>query len=100
MRHRVILSLRAQAELATRGRWWRKNRPYNPQLLRQEVGDALDLLAQRPEAGAAAENAGPYVRKILLPRTQCYVYYRVDRAERIVLILSFWHTARLRPPQV
>ncbi len=57
-------------------RWWKKNRPRAPRLLREELAEALQLLRRTPGAGA------PYphrrlrdVRRLVLQRTRYYVYY-------------------------
>jgi plasmid stabilization system protein ParE len=97
---RIVLTPNAQAELAERNRWWRKNRPANPGLLKQEIKEALTRVAERPESGPSAEEAGAGVRKVLLPRTQHYAYYRINRAERTLRVLSIWHTARAQPPRL
>lgn len=100
MKLRVELAPDAREQIAERGRWWRKNRPKNRGLFRQELRAAIDMLSERPEAGPIAEDAGAGVHKLLLPRTQHYVYYRIDWTGQRVNVLLVWHTARERPPRL
>lgn len=44
----------AQTEAATL--WWRENRPLAPDALREELEQALQLIALQPEIGATARN--------------------------------------------
>lgn len=59
----------------------------------------LGLLADHPEAGHVHE-PDPRYRRILMPRSQLYVYYRFDRELGIVLIVAVWHTARGKLPRL
>jgi plasmid stabilization system protein ParE len=97
---RVILTPPARAQFLELNRWWRKNRPANPGLLKQEVREALIRLALQPEGGPQADAIEPGLRKLLLPRTRYYIYYEIDHAKRTVSILAFWHTARGRRPRL
>jgi hypothetical protein len=65
----------AQTEAATL--WWRENRPLAPDALREELEQALQLIALQPEIGATARNirlAG--VRRVLLSRVKYHLYHR------------------------
>lgn len=90
----------AQAEAATL--WWRENRPLAPDALREELEQALQLIALQPEIGATARNiklAG--VRRVLLSRVKYHLYYRiVDGPPRSIEVLSLWHTSRGGNPAV
>jgi plasmid stabilization system protein ParE len=91
---------RAQGELRRAVAWWRANRRENPKLLVAELKEAGARLTVAPEAGVLADDVEPRVRKLLLPRTQYYVYYEVDHEDRTVSILSIWRTTRGRPPRL
>jgi plasmid stabilization system protein ParE len=90
----------AQTEAATQ--WWRDNRPLAPDALREELEQALQLIALQPAIGATAQNislAG--VRRILLSRVKYHLYYRmVDGPPRKIQVLSLWHTSRGGNPAV
>lgn len=90
----------AQTEAATL--WWRENRPLAPDALREELEQALQLIALQPAIGATARNirlAG--VRRVLLSRVKYHLYYRiVDGPPRSIEVLSLWHTSRGGNPAV
>lgn len=52
------------------------------------------MLAEQPDAGAHPEGTPARVRRLVLPRTQYYLYYQVERGAGAVLVLAIWHTAR------
>src|SRR5258708_6065578 len=85
----------AAAQMRKESRWWRKNRPKAPRLFREELRRAFDLISAYPEAGAFSEDTDlADVRRILLPATQHYLYYRVKRIEQSIEILALWSTHR------
>jgi plasmid stabilization system protein ParE len=56
--------------------WWIENRPAAPDVFKDELEQALDLIAAHPFVGLRAANvmlAG--VRRILLGRTRYHLYY-------------------------
>lgn len=64
-------------------------------MLRREMAKAISLLVECPDAGARFHRATqPGARKLLLRRTQYYLYYRVDDERRMIRVLALWHTAR------
>lgn len=97
-RHRVLISAEARAQLRAIAAWWRKERAETPTLLRQELSEVSQRLALLPGAGAPYPAAGEDVRRILLPRTQHYVYYIVDDQARTVTVVTVWSTARGKGP--
>ena len=98
-RYRVELSPRAKAELQAIATWWRENRS-DPEPFDREVAMAVMLLGEHPEAGAPFLRARrPGVRRMLLRRSQQYVYYEFDRSAEIVHVLAIRHTARRLPPR-
>lgn len=91
-RVRVTATLKAQAQFREAVKW-SKLKFANPALLKAEFKAALSNLADNPEMGPC-DPALPGVRKLLLRRTRHYLYYRVDRARRVVEIVAFWHTSQ------
>ena len=74
----VSFTLRASKHLEDAADWWRENRNKAPDALREEVEQALDLIASQPEVGARARNAKlPGVRRVLLGRVGYHLYYRI-----------------------
>lgn len=67
MSHRLPVSFtrRASRDVDEAGRWWHDNRTKAPEALREELDQALQLVASQPDVGAIARNAklaaGPHV---------------------------------------
>lgn len=98
-RYRIAMTPNARAELRRRVAWWREHRPENPDLLEQEMAEAGGLLAGSPNMGTEHVQAGVRgVRKVILPRNQNVVYYRVDESQRVVRIVAVWYAGRAKGP--
>ena len=100
--HSVAFTRRATALTEAADLWWRQNRPQAPEALRDELEQAVQLIALQPEIGATARNiklAG--VRRVLLSRVRYHLYYRVvDGPPRSIEVVSLWHTSRGENPPV
>jgi plasmid stabilization system protein ParE len=78
---------------------WRRNRPKAPALFAKELADAVRLLKTAPEAGSLyPERAAQGIRRVLLPKTQYYLYYVYDRESSLIGVLAVWSCLRGRPP--
>ena len=53
----VDFTRRAAAQTAAVTLWWRENRPLAPDALREELEQALQLIALQPEIGARHETS-------------------------------------------
>ncbi len=72
---------------------WRANRPNAPELFRDELSEALALLAAEPLlAQVFAEVERKVVRKVRLPRTRYALYFTIDG--EIITVHALWHGAR------
>jgi plasmid stabilization system protein ParE len=81
--------------------WWRENRPAAPSLFADELASALRLLRRTPEMGAPyGPKANDGVRRVLLSRTQYYVYYAVEPETRFIGVLAVWSCLRGKPPSL
>jgi plasmid stabilization system protein ParE len=98
-RLRVVLTENALDQLEQIDAWWHTNRPKNPTLVEAELREAIQALSAQPEAGTIFARRGVRgVRRLLLPRSQYYVYYRVNRDEKQVQIVAVWRTSRKKGP--
>jgi hypothetical protein len=85
----VHFTLRASRQVAEAERWWRDNRTKAPDALRDELEQALKLIATQPEVGARAQNAKlASVRRILIRRVRYHLYYRLWACR--IHQLRFW----------
>ncbi len=92
----VSFTRRAARQVEEAGRWWRENRLSAPDVLREELERALELIAAQPQVGARARNvAVASVRRLLLSRVGYHLYYRIsDTTPEGIQIIAFWHAKR------
>ena len=99
MRAEVRHTPQTEQQVIAISEWWRENRTAAPDLFRQELEGAIDLLEQSPDSGRRYPGAGvPGLRRLLLPKTRYHVYYVHDSATALVLILAVWSAVRGRGP--
>ena len=96
----VNFTRRASTHVAEAGRWWRENRAKAPEALREELDQALQLIASQPDVGAIARNAKlAGVRRILLGRVSYHLYYRLlETPARSIQVVALWHASRGEGP--
>ena len=79
--------------------WWREHRPAVPFAVRDDLAQAIALIAIQPGIGAPAKNARLRgVRRLLLSRLKYWIYYRA--VEDRIDVLAFWHAQRERGPSL
>jgi plasmid stabilization system protein ParE len=98
----VSFTRRASRRVEEAGRWWRENRAKAPEALREELEQALHLIASQPEVGAIARNVNlAGVRRILLNRVNYYLYYRLrETPARCIHVVALWHASRGSGPRL
>jgi hypothetical protein len=70
-------------------------------MLADELEAAYTLITDMPFAGeAVAHSRISDLRRVLLARTQYYLYFVVSEDATVVDILSLWHTSRGTPPRI
>ncbi|KQU78248.1 MULTISPECIES: type II toxin-antitoxin system RelE/ParE family toxin [unclassified Rhizobacter] len=95
---RVNISTRAGSQIRQVAAWWAENRTKAPGAVREDLGEALALLAHQPFLGSPCASIGtPELRRLLLGRLRYFLYYRVT--DKTVDILAFWHASR-EPPGI
>jgi plasmid stabilization system protein ParE len=83
---------RARRQAVTAQLWWVENRTSAPMMLRDELARVISLLARHPELGIRIR--GNEIRRLLLPDTGQFIYYRVRHRARRIEILALWGAAR------
>ena len=98
----VSFTRRASKHVDEAGRWWRENRAKAPEALREELDQALQLIASQPDVGAIARNAKlAGVRRILLSRVSYHLYYRsLETPARSIQVVALWHASRGEGPHL
>jgi plasmid stabilization system protein ParE len=97
---KLRVSARAQREADRIDAWWRENRPSAPDLFARELVYFVELLLDVPTLGTAyeAEHFDGPVRKVVLERTECTLFYGQLGDELIVLCV--WGARRKRGPKL
>jgi plasmid stabilization system protein ParE len=100
-RFRVRTQPTAEAHLLAIAAWWEEHRPEHPDLVAEELAEAAQRLEGNPEAGAVVLSRRIVgVRRLLLPRSQYYLYYRVEHEKRVIRIEAVWHASRGKGPSL
>ncbi len=98
-RYRIRVLPKAEEQLAVIEVWWRQHRRAHPELVAEEMDEATRTLAAFPEAGVEHRARGRgAMRKMLLPRSQYLVFYKVNINEGVVEIFAVWHASRGKGP--
>jgi plasmid stabilization system protein ParE len=97
---KLDFSPRAQRDIERCARWWRQNRDLAPNLFDEELAHALDLIRTAPElSGRYPAVNGLDHRRVLMPKTDYHVYFRIVDAGRI-RIVTVWSARRKRGPKL
>jgi plasmid stabilization system protein ParE len=97
MSYEVRWMPRARRQAAATQRWWVINRGSASTMLRDELARVIGLLELNPELGIRVR--GREIRRLLLPDTEQFFYYRVrPRAKRIEVIALWGATREFGPP--
>lgn len=98
---RIAVTPEAAAQLETRKRWWRQNRPATADLFDVEFLQAVALIAESSTLfPVVAEIGTRRVRRMLLERTACHLYFEIDETAVVVRILSAWGARQGTPPSL
>ncbi|TKD08850.1 type II toxin-antitoxin system RelE/ParE family toxin [Polyangium fumosum] len=96
----VRFARRALGELERIEAWCQANATGLWSTFVAELAQAVRLLRAVPELGAEYQAGPAGVRRLLLEKTQFYVYYRYHPTKALVVILSIWSTRRRRSPSL
>lgn len=97
---KVRFTPRAESEAERKRKWWRKNRDKAPDLLDDELAEAISKIRANPTTvGAIFDSRFPStVRRVLMPKTKNNVFFAVIEGE--IVILSIWGAPRKRGPKL
>ena len=99
MKHQVILVAEAEEQLHRANEWWASNRMSAPVLLIDEFEWSVSLLEEMPGIGAKFQRATiPGTRRILLRKSNHWVYYTIDPEHAVVYVLAIWSALRGSDP--
>jgi len=83
---------RAHRQAVETQAWWLAHRELAPRMFIDELARVIALLAHRPELGIRVR--GRDIRRILLPDTQRFLYYRVRPRAKRIEIVALWGAVR------
>ena len=97
---RVRVTKRAERRIEIVDGFWRKNRFDAPNLFKEELAAAEIRLSEDPHAGRACVINGKQLRRLLLERTEQWVYYVVRARKELVVVWTVWGARRGRDPKL
>ncbi len=90
----------AQEEFAYREAWWRANRDARD-LFEEEYERALEHLSTSPKSGDQYSIVrGKLIRRWLMKKTECHIYYWYSEELELIEIRSFWGAKREHGPEL
>jgi plasmid stabilization system protein ParE len=101
MTHRVVLVAEAEEQFRRAVEWWQANRGDAPTILVDEFEQAAVLLEEMPGIGPRFSRASsPGIRRILLRRSNHWIYYTTDPKHPVVYVLAVWSAFRRADPRL
>jgi plasmid stabilization system protein ParE len=96
---KVELSDEAKRQARDENAWWRKNRDHK-RIFTEELRAARKVLKDGPKHQIYAYIDCEPVRRLLLEKTRCHVYYVVFEREKLVRIVAIWGGPREHGPKL
>lgn len=97
---RIEILEEARAQFAYRDKWWRENRDAR-QLFKEEYEEALRHLTTLPKSGDQYGIVrGKLIRRWLMTKTDCHIYYWYSETLQLLEIQSFWGARRGSGPKL
>lgn len=97
---KAFLSKRASRAADRIDERWRQNAD-DPGVFAREFLEAIELLETSPGPGAPFPTAKhPSLKRLLLRKSRCHVYFEVDDATQTIQILHIWDGRRERAPKI
>jgi hypothetical protein len=97
---KVKLTKRAEKRVEIVDRFWRTNRLEAPDLLKEELAAAEARLLEDPNAGIVCLVRGKKYLRLLLPKTEQWLYYRVYPQRGLIVVQTIWGARRGRDPKL
>jgi plasmid stabilization system protein ParE len=94
---KVVLTKEAQRQARAERKWWREHRDAK-RLFTAELRAAREVLAHAPKHEVYGSFDGQPVRRLLLAKTRCHVYYVIVEREQLVRIVAIWGSTRGSDP--
>lgn len=97
---KLVLLEEAQREFEHQDTWWRTNRDAQD-LFVQEFTAILHQISVTPGLGQRYRlSRGKLIRRVLMSKTGCHVYYFHDEEQALIEVHSIWGARRRRGPRL
>ncbi len=97
---KAFLSKRAALEAERIDERWHQNAD-DRGIFAREFLEAIELLETRRGPGAPFPTAKhPSLRRLLLRKSRCHIYFEIDDAKQAIQILRIWDGRRERAPKI
>jgi hypothetical protein len=79
---------------------WRESAD-DPSIFARELLEAIERLETAPGVGQAVPSPRhPSLRRVLLPKSRCHIYFEIDEAKQMIQVLHVWDGRRERGPKL
>ena len=96
---KVFFTPEAERQAGEMDAWWREHRPQARDLFSRELAEVRELISGSPNIGSKyATRSGKPARRVFMPKTRNHVYFQVDEAKYLIVILAVWGAPRGRGP--
>ena len=97
-RRKIRFTATAQNHVRLLRRWWSEKNSTHPEILQQDLDQAIGTLSILPGIGVRYPSAPiPGVRRLYLERLTSHLYYTYDEHE--IVIRALWHARRGSGPE-
>lgn len=97
---KVFISKRARQAAERIDVRWRADADH-PDTFAREFLAAIDFLESASAPGSPFPTAKrPALKRFLLPKAHCHIYFETDEAQQVVRVLHVWDGRRARPPKL
>jgi hypothetical protein len=94
----VRFTAEAESQLQSRRIWWREHRDH-ADLFDEELTDAVARISEAPSSFPwFGIRQGRLVRRCLMEKTGCHLYFEVDVAVGVITVVLAWGAIRGREP--
>lgn len=88
---RIRIAPEAQAQLEERKRWWQQHRDKAPDLFDREFEAVAHRIAASPASFPVfTEKGGRSIRRCLMPKTRCHLYFEILASRPMGHGPAFW----------
>jgi len=96
---KVEVTPEARRQLEERAAWWEENRPDSRVDVNEAFVDAIATIRSFPHLGRRYPQR-PNYRVLQMTGTPYWVFYRVERARRVVFVVAVWGQSQGEVPPI